>query len=163
MKFLNWPVSWLLPQLFGIRSLILHGLAVSAGPAESLCMALEMLIASSLPLIAVCIYSRTRCKESAISCLICCCNGIKSAVVAIPACCHVVRLQLLQRISRASNWLHFRWRLSALRHHVKWNSVLGPSLSQRECVGRVIKCARQFCDHRPWHFLTKPCPSHEHD
>ena len=50
-------------------------------------MALEMLLtASSLPLIAVCISSRTRCTESAISCLICCCNVIKSAVVAIPAC-----------------------------------------------------------------------------
>ena len=51
-------------------------------------MALEMLlIASSLPLIAVCISSRTRCKESAISCLLCYCNVIKSAVVAMPACC----------------------------------------------------------------------------
>ena len=50
-------------------------------------MALEMLLAaSSLPLIAVCISSRTRCKESAISSLICCCNVIKSAVVAMPAC-----------------------------------------------------------------------------
>ena len=61
--------------------------AVSAGPAERLCMALEMLlIASSLPLTAVCISSRTRCKESSISCLISCCNVIKSAVVAMPAC-----------------------------------------------------------------------------
>ena len=52
-------------------------------------MAVEMLlIASSLPLIAVCISSRIRCKESAISCLICCCNVIKSAVVAVPACCY---------------------------------------------------------------------------
>ena len=52
-------------------------------------MALEMLlIASSLPLVAVCISSRTRCKESAISCLICCCNVIKSPVMATPACCH---------------------------------------------------------------------------
>ena len=50
-------------------------------------MALEMLlIACSLPLIAVCISSRTRCKESVISCLICCCNIIKSAVVAMRAC-----------------------------------------------------------------------------
>ena len=49
-------------------------------------MALEMLlIASSLPLIAVCISSRTRCKESAISCLICCCRVIQSVVVATPA------------------------------------------------------------------------------
>ena len=49
-------------------------------------MALEMLlIASSLPSIVVCIPSRTRCKESAISCLTCCCNVIKSAVVAILA------------------------------------------------------------------------------
>ena len=79
MKFLGWPLSWLPSQLFGINSLILYGLADSAGPAESLCMALAMmLIASSLPLIAVCITSRTRCKESAISCLICCCNVMKS-------------------------------------------------------------------------------------
>ena len=99
----------------------LYGLAVSAG---SLCMALEMLlIASSLPLIAVCISSRTRCKNSAIPCLICCCN-VKSAEKAIPACCYIVRLLLLLRISRASKWLHLRWRLSALRYHVKWNSVL---------------------------------------
>ena len=87
MKFLNWPSSWLPFQLFGIKSLILYGLAVSAGPAESFCMTLEMLLsASSLPLIAVCISSRTRCNESAVSCLICCCNVIRSAVVATPAC-----------------------------------------------------------------------------
>ena len=50
MKFLNWPLSWLPSQLLGTRSLILYGLAVSAG---SLCMVLELLpIASSLPLIA---------------------------------------------------------------------------------------------------------------
>ena len=50
-------------------------------------MAVEMLlIAPSLPLIVVCISSRTRCKKSAISCLICCYNIIQSAVVAIPAC-----------------------------------------------------------------------------
>ena len=54
-------------------NVILQGLAVSAGLAESLCMALEMLLISScLPLIAVCISSRTRCKESGISCMICC-------------------------------------------------------------------------------------------
>ena len=89
MKFLNWPLSWLPSQLFGTKSLILCGLAVSAGPAESLCMALELLlIASSLSLVAVCTCSRTRCKESATSCLICCCNIIKSAVVATPACYH---------------------------------------------------------------------------
>ena len=71
MKFLNWPFIWLPSQLFGIKSLILYGLPVSAGPAESLCLALEMLlIASNLPLIAMCISSRTRCKESAIFCLI---------------------------------------------------------------------------------------------
>ena len=59
MKLLNWPLSWLPSQLYGIKSLILCGLAVSAVPAERLCMALEMLlIASSLPLIAVCISSR---------------------------------------------------------------------------------------------------------
>ena len=60
MKFMNWPLSWLPSQLFGIKSLILYGLAVSAGPAENLCMALEMLlIASSLP---VCISPRTCCR-----------------------------------------------------------------------------------------------------
>ena len=32
------------------------------------------------------------------------------------------------------------------RQSVKWNSVLGRASSQRKCVGRVIKCARQFCD-----------------
>ena len=48
-------------------------------------MAVEMLlIASSLPLTAVCISSRTRCKESASSCLICCCKVTESAVMAIP-------------------------------------------------------------------------------
>ena len=96
--------SRLPPQLLGVKSLILYGVAVSAAPAESLCMALEMLlIASSLPCIAQCISSRTRCKEYAISCLICCCNVIKSAVVAMPACCYVMRLLLLLlRISRAS-------------------------------------------------------------
>ena len=53
MKFLNWPFTWLPSQLFGIKSLILYGLSASAGPAESLCMALEMLpVASSLPLVA---------------------------------------------------------------------------------------------------------------
>ena len=147
LKFLNWHLSWLPSQLSGIRSLILCGMAVSAGPAESLCMALEiLLIAPCLPLI-VCISSRSRCKESAFSCLICCCNVIKSAVVAIPACCYVMRrLLLLRQISRASNRLHSRWRLSALRHHVKWNSVLWRILSQRECVGRVLKCTQQLCD-----------------
>ena len=59
MKLLNWPLSLLPSQLFGIKSLILSGLAVSAVPAERPCMALEMLlIASSLTLIAVCISSR---------------------------------------------------------------------------------------------------------
>ena len=85
----NWPLSWMPSQLFGIKSLVLYGLAASAGPGEILCMALEMLlIAYSLPLIAVHISSRTRCKVSAISCLICCCNVTKSAVVAIHACCY---------------------------------------------------------------------------
>ena len=71
----------------------LYGWADSPGPAESLCMALEMLlVASSLPLVAV-----------SSSCLICCCNVIQSAPVAILACCQVMRLLLLPRISRACN------------------------------------------------------------
>ena len=41
MKFLNWPFSWLSSKLFGIQSLILYGLAVSAGPAESPFMTLR--------------------------------------------------------------------------------------------------------------------------
>ena len=48
-KFQNWPLSWLPSQLFSIRSLILYGLAISAGLAESLCMALEMLQIASNP------------------------------------------------------------------------------------------------------------------
>ena len=35
---------------------------------------------------------------------------------------------------------------TALRNHVKWNSILEHALNQRECVGRVIKCTRQLCD-----------------
>ena len=64
MKFLNWP--WLPSQIFGIKSLILYGFA--AGPAENLCMALGDAAYSHprLPLIAMCISSRTRCKESAL-------------------------------------------------------------------------------------------------
>ena len=125
MEFLNWPLSWLPSQLFGIRSLTLYGLAVSAGPAESLCMAPEMLlITSSLPLMGVCIPSRTRCKESTISCLICCCNVIKSAV-ATPACCCATAAAAA--ISRASECLHLRWRSAALHHHDKCNSILWQS------------------------------------
>ena len=103
-----------------------------------------LLFVSDLPWIAVCISSRTRCKESAISCLICCsCNVIKSDAVAVLACCQVMRLLLRRRISRASK-LHLRWRLNALRYHDKCSSVL--CVSQRECVGRVLcdkgsKCA----------------------
>ena len=37
-------------------------------------------------------------------------------------------------------------RLTTLPHHVKCNSVFWHDFSQRECVGRVIKCARQSCD-----------------
>ena len=33
------------------------------------------------------------------------------------------------------------------RHYcVRWKPILWRDLSQRECVGRVIKCARQSCD-----------------
>ena len=32
------------------------------------------------------------------------------------------------------------------RSSVKWTSMLGHALSQRECVGRVIKCTQQLCD-----------------
>ena len=39
MNVLNWTSSWLPSQLFGIKSLILYGLCVSARPAESLCAA----------------------------------------------------------------------------------------------------------------------------
>ena len=71
-------LSWLASQLFRIKSLIQHGLAVSARPAESLCEALELLlIAFSLPLIVACISSRTSCKGSEISCLICCCKRLQ--------------------------------------------------------------------------------------
>ena len=83
MKFLNWPLSWLQAQLFGIKSMILYGLAASAGPAEILRMALEMLlIASSLPF-----DSRVHLfADSLRRSLPCCCNVIKSAFVAMPAC-----------------------------------------------------------------------------
>ena len=137
MKFLNWPSSWLPSQLFGVKPLILYGLPVSAEPAESQSAidCREQFFTDSLQ--RVC---------NLLSDLLLQRNVIKTAVVAILACCYVVRPLLLPRNSRASNRLHLRWRLSALRYNVKWNSVLGRALSQCECVGRVIKCARQFCD-----------------
>ena len=85
MKFLNWLLPWLPVPALRYQVTDPVRFAVSAGPPESLLMALEMLlIASSLPFIAVSISSQTRCKESAIPSLVCCCNVIKSAVVAIP-------------------------------------------------------------------------------
>ena len=97
-----------------------------------------LLIASSLPLIGVCISSRTRCKESAISCLICCCNVIKSAVVAMPTCyCETAGAADLENIQVTP---------LAVALISKWKSVLGRALSQRGCVGRVIECTQHLCD-----------------
>ena len=137
MKFLNWPSSWLPSQLFGMKPLILYGLPVSAEPAES------------QSAIDCCVHLFTNSLQGVcnlLSGLLLQRNVITSAVVPILACCYVVRPLLLPRKWRASNRLHLRWRLSALRYNVKWNSVLGRALSQCESVGRVIKCARQFCD-----------------
>ena len=133
-------LSWLASQPFGIKSLILYGLAVAAVPAESLCMALEMLlIAPSLPLIAVCVSSRTRCKES-ISCLICCCNVIKSAVEAhllaarLCDCCCCCRGSRGPPTGSTCDGAHQR---SATMSN--GSLFCERNLSQRECVGRVIE------------------------
>ena len=41
---------------------------------------------------------------------------------------------------------HPRRRLTTLRYHVKWNSVLWHDLSQRECVGASVPSAcRMVC------------------
>ena len=97
--------------------------------------ALEMLlIASSLPLIAVCISSRTRGKESAISCLICYCNLIKSAVVAILACyCATAPAAADLSVKSLCN-------LTMRERESNANSILWHDLSQRKCVGKMVKC-----------------------
>ena len=59
-------------------------------------------------------------------------NDIKSAAVAILACCQIMRLLLRRRISRASK-LHLRWHLNALRYHDKCNSVLCDLEPTRMC------------------------------
>ena len=142
-------MAFLMPsQLFGIKSLILYGLAVCGRHVESLCMALEMLlIASSLPLLAVVYISSRICEESSISCLICCCNVIKSAAVATPACCQVMRLRLLPRNSSAPQPTPLCD--GAYQHSASMSNgtlLLRCNLSQRECVGRVNKCTQQLCD-----------------
>ena len=62
-----------------------------------------------------------------------------SAAVPMPVHDMLLRLLLL-----SPNWLHLRRRLAALRHHVKWKSVLWHNLSQRNCLGATSaedKCA----------------------
>ena len=45
--------------------------------------------------------------------------------------------------TRTREGIEQRWRK---KESVKWHSVLWRTLSQRECVGRVIKCTRQLCE-----------------
>ena len=101
-------------------------------------MALEMLlIASSLSLIAVCISSRTRCKESAISCLICCCNVIKSAVVAMPACHYATAVAAADLESLQVTPQALALDRAPLPSQMQLYFVA--TLSQRECVGRLTR------------------------
>ena len=134
MKFLNWPFSWLLSRVFGIKSLILYGLAISANLAESLCMALEMLlIASSLPLIAHFFTDSLQAVCNLLSDLLLWWPYLIGAKLCDCCYCHGSRDH--------STDTTFRWRSSPLRYYVKWKSVLRRNLRQREFVGRVIKCS----------------------
>ena len=125
MKFLNWPFSWLLSQLFGVKSLILYGLAVSAKPAW--------------------ISSRTRCKESALlSGLLLqrhqVCWGGHTCLLLGYATAAAADLEGLQPTPLCDG--------ACQRSATMSNGSLfcGGTLSQRECVGRVIKCTQQLND-----------------
>ena len=118
MKLLTWPLSWLPSQLIGIKSLILYGLDVSAGPAESVWMALEM------P--ADCIQSassQTRCKECAhllpdmlLQRHHVCCGGHTCLPLCDCCCC-------LGSPGLTSNFA-CDGALTSLRYHDKCNSIL---------------------------------------
>ena len=101
---------------------------------------------SILPLIASFTSALSCCITSATSCLNCCCNVAKSAGVTMSARCSAVAAATAAAAAGAVLGLGVARAfplVASLRDHVKCNPILWHDLSQRECVGKMVKCTRQ--------------------
>ena len=135
-----------------MKSLIRYGLE-TIDFAETIWSAVLMLFNMSiLPLIVSFTSALNCCITSVTSCVNCCWNVAKSAVVTMSvhnsagaAAAAAAAAAVLCLASDFFERFHPWRRLTTLRYHVKCNSYLWHDLSQRECVGRMIKCARQPC------------------
>ena len=164
MKLPNSPCSLLHSQFLGMTSLVRYGLD-SAGLVDAFWSAALMLLNMSiLPLIDSFTSAFSCCITSVISCLNCCWNVARSAGVTMSAHCAaeapatVAAAAVLRLASELLERFH-SWSCSpTLRYHVKLKSILWHNLSQRECVGRIIKCARQDWETREATQLYRSAP-----